>query len=187
MTLDYGLRVTHHGAIYEVQRHEFGLRPQICGIAHRPRRSTSRTARPASPAISRAPRPTGGRVTRSPAKSCRRPTRAPRCRAPAASPTACSPAACPARNPAGTTTCPFSRWGPRIGVAWDVTGDGKTAIRAAGGIFYNFINRSQYLYDGGPLIAQDKVVRNATHRRCDGLRAGGHAVRRKPADGQLAG
>ena len=30
-------------------------------------------------------------------------------------------------------------------MAWDVFGDGKTAIRAAGGIFYNFINRSQYL------------------------------------------
>ena len=28
---------------------------------------------------------------------------------------------------------PFLSWGPRIGVAWDVTGDGKTAVRAAGG------------------------------------------------------
>jgi hypothetical protein len=43
-----------------------------------------------------------------------------------------------------------------------VTGDGKTAIRSAAGIFYNFINRGQYLYTGGPLISRQKVVRDAT-------------------------
>ena len=33
-------------------------------------------------------------------------------------------------------------YAPRVGLAWDVFGDGKTAIRASTGIFYNFVNRS---------------------------------------------
>jgi len=58
---------------------------------------------------------------------------------------------------------PYLSWGPRLGVAWDVTGDRKTAIRAATGIFYNFVNQGQYLWSGvSPLLTQDKIVRNAT-------------------------
>ena len=30
-----------------------------------------------------------------------------------------------------------NNWAPRAGFAWDVTGDGKTIVRAAGGIFYD--------------------------------------------------
>jgi hypothetical protein len=47
-------------------------------------------------------------------------------------------------------------------MAWDVFGDGTTAIRASGGIFYNFINRSQYRWDGGVLISRNRQVLNAT-------------------------
>jgi hypothetical protein len=35
------------------------------------------------------------------------------------------------------TDFPGVVFGPRFGLAWDVTGDGKTAIRAAAGVFYN--------------------------------------------------
>ena len=30
-----------------------------------------------------------------------------------------------------------NNWAPRLGVAWDIGGDGKTVVRAAGGIFYD--------------------------------------------------
>ena len=63
-------------------------------------------------------------------------------------------------------------------MAWDVTGDQKTAIRASGGIFYNFINRAQYLYNGGPLISSVRQVLNSTLRRARRRRPVG-PVRRK--------
>ena len=35
---------------------------------------------------------------------------------------------------------PFVSFAPRIGFAWDVTGNGKTAIRSSFGIFNNLLN-----------------------------------------------
>ncbi len=38
---------------------------------------------------------------------------------------------------------------PRIGVAWDVTGDGKTALRAGAGIFHDILIGVNYIESGG--------------------------------------
>ena len=71
---------------------------------------------------------------------------------------------------------PALSWAPRVGLAWDVFGDGKTAIRASGGIFYNFINRSQYRYNGGALVSQHPHGPQLDARR---------TRRRRPRDGSF--
>ena len=43
--------------------------------------------------------------------------------------------------PAGLTTTYYKAFAPRLGVAWDPRGDGKTSIRAGWGLFYNPIEQ----------------------------------------------
>jgi hypothetical protein len=161
ITFDYGLRVTHHGAVYEGRNMNSAFDPnlwdrrqapilfqpycltrvsgdQTCATANR-RAINPLTGEIVSQAYAGTTVPGSGSIANG-----------------------MFTGGLPGKKSGWYYDMPALSWGPRVGVAWDVTGDGKTAIRAAGGIFYNFINRSQYLYAGGPLIATDKVVRNAT-------------------------
>jgi Carboxypeptidase regulatory-like domain len=161
-TLDYGVRVTHHGAIYEVRDMNSAFDPNLwdprkaptlyrpycrvpaqgnqpCATANRAA-IDPRTGQIVSQAYAGTTVPGSGSITNG-----------------------VFAGGLPGEKPGWYYDMPFLDWGPRVGIAWDVTGDGKTAIRAAGGIFYNFLNQGQYLYDGSsPLIARENVVRNAT-------------------------
>jgi hypothetical protein len=44
----------------------------------------------------------------------------------------------------GIVSVPLSHFSPRLGLAWDPFGDGKTAIRAGAGIFYGSVSGNQW-------------------------------------------
>ena len=62
-------------------------------------------------------------------------------------------------------TFPYFTWAPRAGMAWNVTGDGKTALRASWGIFYNFPRSTGdggYPFAGGCPVSCTRQIRWAT-------------------------
>jgi Carboxypeptidase regulatory-like domain len=46
-----------------------------------------------------------------------------------------------------------NNFAPRVGIAWDVFGNGKTIIRAGGGLEYEYIPLAVFLSNGGPVNA----------------------------------
>jgi hypothetical protein len=61
----------------------------------------------------------------------------------------------------------YKKWGnfsPRLGLAWDVSGDGRTSVRASGGLFYDFPNSlfMQGLINGSPTGSPRVQLTNVT-------------------------
>ena len=163
MTLDYGLRVTHAGAVYESRDQNSGFDPrlwsssadqvadlytpfcpngvpgnQTCSAANR-RAKNPLTGEIVSQAFAGNTVPGSGSITNGMWRNglVNHPT---------------NPET--GKKDGWYYDMPVCPGGPRVGFAWDVFGDGKTAIRASAGVFYNFINRSQYrLQRRGPGIA----------------------------------
>jgi outer membrane receptor protein involved in Fe transport len=48
---------------------------------------------------------------------------------------------------------------PRVGFAWDLTGDGKTALRSSWGIFYNYPRGGYSFETAGPPIVYNRIIR----------------------------
>jgi hypothetical protein len=65
------------------------------------------------------------------------------------------------RKPGTYFTFPYFTYAPRAGFAWNVFGDGKTAIRGSWGIFYNFPRSTGdggYPFSGGcPVSCTDQI------------------------------
>ena len=58
--------------------------------------------------------------------------------------------------PRGIAQTPKTHFSPRLGVAWDPFGDGKTAVRAAAGIFYGSVSGNEW---NQPANAQPFAIR----------------------------
>jgi hypothetical protein len=56
----------------------------------------------------------------------------------------------PGDVPRGLADNDLNNWAPRIGLAWDITGDGKTSLRTGYGVFYESINADSLAQENAP-------------------------------------
>jgi hypothetical protein len=56
----------------------------------------------------------------------------------------------PGDVPRGLADADLNNFAPRIGLAWDITGDGKTSLRAGYGVFYESINADSLAQENPP-------------------------------------
>jgi hypothetical protein len=181
VTLDYGLRVEHHGAIYEARDENSGFDPDLWDPALQ-----SVLFRPAcvggglscGSSSQRALNPLTGELVNRALIGSVVPGVGTIANGQWTNGLAHHPGA---RRDAGKKDgwyydMPMWSYAPRVGLAWDVFGDGKTAIRASTGVFYNFVNRSQYGFSGGPLVSRTRTIRNSTLTDMAAVAASGNFV-----------
>src|SRR6185503_9837813 len=83
---------------------------------------------------------------------------------------------------------------PRVGFAWNVTGDGRTAIRASTGVFYNFAASSAgsnagytYSYTGGCPVSCTRTVQWSTFSALAAASTQGANFVTSPVSGNVGG
>ena len=172
LTLDYGLRLEHHGAIFEARDENSGFDPGLWSAADAPTlyEPSCRVPTPGNASCSSAnqaaidPRFPGVYVSRGFVGTVVPGT---------GSITNGQWTGGLNNHPINPDSgkkdgwyydLPMFSYAPRVGLAWDVFGDGKTAVRASTGVFYNFVNQGQYtgLFAGGALVSRQRVIRNST-------------------------
>jgi outer membrane receptor protein involved in Fe transport len=186
-TLDFGVRMTHSGDFYEVWNANTGFYPDLWNPAVAPRvyRLTCMDGRPGN-------------------QSC--PTSQQRAIDPDFPNTFLSTAfngnlvpgsgqqvngtlaqGLPGKKPGTYYEHPNLVVAPRVGFAWDIRGDGKSAVRASAGTFYNFPRGGINAFIGGPPISFNRVIRWAGIDDISNLAARGIQFVESPINGTVAG
>jgi hypothetical protein len=177
LTLDYGLRLEHHGAIYESRGENSGFDPNLWSLANAPvlfEPACTTGGLSCGSSAQRAVNPlTGELVSRAFVG-----TTVPGVGSITNGMWVNGLANHPTNPDSGKKNgwyydMPMWSYAPRVGLAWDVFGDGKTAIRASTGVFYNFVNQGQYGFHGGALISRVRTIRNSTLDDMDAVAAAG--------------
>jgi hypothetical protein len=68
---------------------------------------------------------------------------------------------------------PYLVAAPRFGLAWDVNGDGRSAVRTSFGVFYNFPRGGQAQFVGTPPVSFNQTVNNITMDQLAAFSSGG--------------
>ena len=168
-TVDYGVRLTHSGADYEVNNANAGFFPDTWNASNAPRlytlvcadgrpgnqtcpSSLQKTIDPSFPTVFLSPAFNGNIVPGT-----------------GSSANGIVSGGMPGEKTGTYFKFPFVVAAPRLGFAWNVTGDGKTALRASTGVFWNFPASSQgagavgyNAFVGGPPVAYSRVIRYGT-------------------------
>ena len=144
LTLDYGVRLTHSGGYYDARKSTAGFLEVGLGSAARRPGCTGRPAPPAWLATKRARRTTNGPSTRRTRACCSRaPSSETWCLAQGSQINGMVADGFPGMRPGEYFNFPAIVAAPRGGFAWDITGDGKQALRASTGLFWAIPSRGR--------------------------------------------
>ena len=184
-TLDYGVRLTHSGAYYEINNANAAFYPELYDPAlaprlYRPHCLVPRTGNQSCPTSSqRAMDPVTGAIESYAYVGNVVPGTGDFLNGMRAG----------GRTGKGDyTRYPFLVAAPRLGFAWDLTGDGKTALRASYGVFYNFPRSGPGSNGmiGAPPTSFTRVVRNATIDDIANFATSGKSFAETPINSSIA-
>jgi hypothetical protein len=159
-TLDYGVRLTHSGPFYEVNNANAGFYTELWDPGQAPRlyRPVCRDNRPGNQVC---PQNLRGAVDPANPSAILSSAFIGNIVPGTGSQINGMKAGGPNGKGGGYYKLPALVAAPRVGFAWDLTGDGKTALRASAGISYNY-PRGGFTWTGAPPVAFTRVIRNAT-------------------------
>jgi len=160
LTLDYGVRLTHSGPFYDVGESNSGFYPELWDGSQAPRlyRPVCTDGRPGNQAC---PQNLRGAVDPANPSQILSFAYVGNIVPGTGLQTNGMKTGGPDGKGGGYYKLPYLVAAPRVGFAWDLTGDGKTALRASSGIFYNY-PRGGYSWVGAPPVAFTRVIRNGT-------------------------
>ena len=160
LTIDYGLRITHNGAWYEENESTAAFYPELFDPS-----KASRLYRPicTTGAAGNVACPSANQAAIDPANpNVAVPFQLAGTVVPGSGDLLNGIKAGGRNNDGRYYDYPRALFGPRVGMAWDIHGDHKDALRASAGIFYDFPRGGLGPFIGIPPVSYNQIVNNVT-------------------------